>query len=36
MKTIERILHMIAVRIRYDMIRGLSAPNPCYIGKEDR
>lgn len=27
------IVHRIHVRMRADMIRGLSAPNPCYLAK---
>ena len=27
----NHIVHRIHVRMRADMIRGLSAPNPCYL-----
>lgn len=29
----NHIIHRIHVRMRADMIRGLSAPNPCYLAK---
>lgn len=30
---LRHLIHRIHVRIRYEMIQGLSAPNPCYLGK---
>ena len=30
---VRNLIHRIHVRMRADMIRGLSAPNPCYLGK---
>lgn len=29
----NHIIHRIHVRMRADMIQGLSAPNPCYLAK---
>lgn len=29
----RHLIHRIHVRMRADMIRGLSAPNPCYLAK---
>ena len=30
---LRNLIHRIHVRMRADMIRGLSAPNPCYLAK---
>lgn len=30
---LRHLIHRIHVRIRYEMIQGLSAPNPCYLAK---
>lgn len=32
-RIVNHIIHRIHVRMRADMIRGLSAPNPCYLAK---
>ena len=32
-RIVNNLIHRAAVRIRYEMIRTLSAPNPYYIGK---
>lgn len=33
-RIVNHIIHRIHVRIRYEMIQGLSAPNPCYLGQK--
>lgn len=32
-RIVNHIIHRIHVRMRADMIQGLSAPNPCYLAK---
>lgn len=31
---LRHMIYRIHVRIRYEMIQGLSAPNPCYLGQK--
>ena len=32
-RIVNHLIHRIHVRMRADMIQGLSAPNPCYLAK---
>ena len=32
-RIVNNLIHRIHVRMRAEMIQGLSAPNPCYLAK---